>query len=75
MNLSIKTAGDLTSAYASALNDIEEQKNLLVSQREQIENTLAEYGLTESDLENIPSLIEQAESGLAQIDDGIKQID
>lgn len=70
-----KTAGDLTSAYASALNDIEEQKNLLVSQREQIENTLAEYGLTESDLENIPSLIEQAESGLAQIDDGIKQID
>ena len=70
-----KTAGDLTSAYASALNDSEEQKNLLVSQREQIENTLAEYGLTESDLENIPSLIEQAESGLAQIDDGIKQID
>ena len=49
--------------------------NRLVSQREQIENTLAEYGLTESDLENIPSLIEQAESGLAQIDDGIKQID
>ena len=31
--------------------------------------------MTESDLENIPSLIEQAESGLAQIDDGIKQID
>ncbi len=71
----LKTAGDLTDIYSDTLNDIEEQKNQLVSQREQIENTLAEYGLTESDLENIPSLIEQAESGLAQIDDGIKQID
>ena len=71
----LKTAGDLTDIYSDTLNDIEEQKNQLVSQREQIENTLAEYGLTESDLENIPSLMEQAESGLAQIDDGIKQID
>ena len=71
----LKTAGDLTSVYASTLNDIEKQKNQLVSQREKIEDTLAEYGLTESDLENIPSLMEQAESGLTQIDDGIKQID
>jgi len=71
----LKTAGDLTDIYSNTLSDIEEQKNQLVSQREQIENTLAEYGLTESDLENIPSLMEQAESGLAQIDDGIKQID
>ncbi len=71
----LKTAKALTSVYESALYDIEEQRELLASQREQIENTLAEYGLSESDLADIPSLIEKVQTGLAQINDGIKQID
>lgn len=74
----IKTAGDLVEAYSEIIAEMERQKVQLTEQRKQITDMLAEYGLTESDLEDIPKLTEEklkeAQDGLAQIDNGLKQI-
>ena len=75
MDKPVKTTGDLTDVYSGALGEIEKQESQLILQREKIEDTLAEYGLSESDLADIPALMDKAESGFAQIDDGIKKID
>ena len=76
---SVKTAEDLTKAYKGLASEIEQQKEALTAQRKQITDTLAEYGLTEDDIDDAPAMIEEklyeAENGIIQIDDGIRQID
>ena len=76
---SVKTAEDLTKAYKGLASEIEQQKETLTAQRKQITDTLAEYGLTEDDIDDAPALVEEklleAENGIIQIDYGIRQID
>ena len=75
----VKTAGELASAYNGLVSEMAQQEESLTAQRKQITDTLAEYGLTEDDIDNAPELVaeklNEAENGIMQIDDGIRQID
>ena len=75
----VTTVGELVALYSQTVSDLGEKRIQLNSQREEIVNSLADYGIAEEDIADVPAFItskqKEAADSLAQIDSALKQID